>query len=147
MDIGITQLMVNDFVYDPNKHPAKIVCIKADNCSEYEPIPLTEEILRKNGWGDCCGQDCENCNFDTLDEVTWCKDKINDSDTAYFSEEAVRKLLRNEYASMNTLLRIATKKDDADVIEVEKSIETAITSERRLSRIMRSWHPAGCPWP
>lgn len=40
--------------------------------------------------------------------------------------EAVRKLLRNEYASMNTILRIATKKDDADVIEVEKSIETAI---------------------
>jgi len=55
MDIGITQLMVNDFVYDPNKRPAKIVCIKADNCSEYEPIPLTEEILRKNGWGDESG--------------------------------------------------------------------------------------------
>lgn len=47
--------MVNDFVYDPNKRPAKIVCIKADNCSEYEPIPLTEEILRKNGWGDESG--------------------------------------------------------------------------------------------
>lgn len=47
--------MVNDFVYDPNKRPVKIVCIKADNCSEYEPIPLTEEILRKNGWGDESG--------------------------------------------------------------------------------------------
>lgn len=44
--------MVNDFVYDHNKRHAKIVCIKADNCSEYEPIPLPEEILRKNGWGD-----------------------------------------------------------------------------------------------
>ena len=86
----------------------------------------TPEIIYLQTCGDCCGQNCENCNFDTLDEVTWCKDKINDSDTAYFSEEAVRKLLRDEYASMNTLLRIATKKDDADVIEVEKSIETAI---------------------
>lgn len=47
--------MVNDFVYDPNKRPAKVVCVKADNCSEYEPIPLTEEILRKNGWGDESG--------------------------------------------------------------------------------------------
>lgn len=86
----------------------------------------TPDTIYLQTCGDCCGQDCENCNFDTLDEVTWCKDKINDSDTAYFSEEAVRKLLRNEYASMNTLLRIATKKDDANVIEVEKSIETAI---------------------
>jgi hypothetical protein len=86
----------------------------------------TPDTIYLQTCGDCCGQDCENCNFDTLDEVTWCKDKINDSDTAYFSEEAVRKLLRDEYASMNTLLRIATKKDDADVIEVEKSIETAI---------------------
>lgn len=86
----------------------------------------TPDTIYLQTCGDCCGQDCENCNFDTLDEVTWCKDKINDNDTAYFSEEAVRKLLRNEYASMNTLLRIATKKDDADVIEVEKSIETAI---------------------
>lgn len=47
--------MVNDFVYDLNKRPAKVVCVKADNCSEYEPIPLTEEILRKNGWGDESG--------------------------------------------------------------------------------------------
>lgn len=47
--------MVNDFVYDHNKRPVKIVCIKAYNCSEYEPIPLTEEILRKNGWGDESG--------------------------------------------------------------------------------------------
>ncbi len=86
----------------------------------------TPDTIYLQTCGDCCGQDCENCDFDTLGEVTWCKDKINDSDTAYFSEEAVRKLLRNEYASMNTLLRIATKKDDADVIEVEKSIETAI---------------------
>ena len=86
----------------------------------------TPDTIYLQTCGDCCGQDCENCNFDTLDEVTWCKDKISDSDTAYFSEEAVRKLLRNEYASMNTLLRIATKKNDADVIKVEKSIETAI---------------------
>ena len=86
----------------------------------------TPDTIYLQTCGDCCGQDCENCNFDTLDEVTWCKDKINDSDTAYFSEGAVRELLRKEYNSMNTLLRVATRRGDADVIEVEKSIETAI---------------------
>ena len=60
MSIEITQLMVNDYVYDYDKRPAQIVCIKADNCSEYEPIPLNAEMLEKNGfvhrqsetWGD-----------------------------------------------------------------------------------------------
>lgn len=49
----------------------------------------TPDTIYLQTCGNCCGQDCENCNFDTL-------------------------------------LRIATKKGDADVIEVEKSIETAI---------------------
>lgn len=52
----------------------------------------TPDIIYLQTCGDCCGQDCENCDFDTLEDVTWCKDKISDSDTAYFSEEAVRKL-------------------------------------------------------
>ena len=79
--------------------------------------------------GDCCGLECCNCTFEELEnseQVTWCKHKINDSDAAYFSEGAVRELLRKEYNSMNTIIRVATRRDDADVIEVEKSIETAI---------------------
>ena len=35
-------------------------------------------------------QVCGTCDFDQLQEVTWCKDRINKSDVAYFSEEAIR---------------------------------------------------------
>lgn len=40
--------------------------------------------------GECQDNDCEKCNFDDLAEITWCKDRINDNDVAYFSEEHVR---------------------------------------------------------
>lgn len=40
--------------------------------------------------GECHDNDCEECNFDDLAEVTWCKDRINDNDVTYFSEEHVR---------------------------------------------------------
>ena len=49
----------------------------------------TPEVIYLQTCGDCAGLDCATCNFDNL-EVTWCKDKINDSDAAYFSEEHVR---------------------------------------------------------
>ena len=85
-----------------------------------------DELKDLKGQGlDICTECWKTHPFDSR-EVSWCKDRINDTDVAYFSEEAVRKLLRDEYASMNTLLRVATKKDDADVIKVEESIETAI---------------------
>ncbi len=86
----------------------------------------TPDTIYLQTCGDCCGQDCENCNFDTLDEVTWCKDKINDSDTAYFSEEAVRKLLRNEYEQCNRAAYIATRRKCDELINVDESVEDAI---------------------
>ena len=40
--------------------------------------------------GTCQDNECDKCDFDQLQEVSWCKDRINDNDVAYFSEEAVR---------------------------------------------------------
>lgn len=40
--------------------------------------------------GSCQDNECDNCNFDQLQEVSWCKDRINDNDVVYFSEEAIR---------------------------------------------------------
>ena len=71
---------------------------------------------------------CENCNFEDQ-KTTWCKDRVNDTDTVYFSEEAVRNLLRDEYRQMNNLVNMASKQDveiEGDLINVEKSVESAI---------------------
>ncbi len=39
--------------------------------------------------GDCNANDCENCNFEDLeDNVTWCKDKIFDKDIEYVRKDA-----------------------------------------------------------
>lgn len=51
----------------------------------------TPNVIYLQQCGTCKDKECEKCNFDELNEVTWCKNKINDSDTAYFSEDAVRK--------------------------------------------------------
>lgn len=40
--------------------------------------------------GTCQDNECDNCDFDQLQEVTWCKDRIHDNDVAYFSEDAIR---------------------------------------------------------
>ena len=42
-----------------------------------------------------------SCDFDDLAEYTWCKDKVWNSDIAYYSEEAVKDALIA--TSMNTL--------------------------------------------
>lgn len=77
--------------------------------------------------GDCAGLDCATCNFDNLDEVTWCKDKINDSDAVYFSEEAVRSLLRDEYKQANNIIRFALREEtDDEFTAVEQSVNSAI---------------------
>ena len=49
------------------------------------------ELIYLQVCGECKDNDCEKCNFDDLAEVTWCKDRINDNDVAYFSEEHVVK--------------------------------------------------------
>lgn len=40
--------------------------------------------------GTCKDNECDKCDFNNLSEVTWCKDRINDNDVAYFSEQAIR---------------------------------------------------------
>lgn len=87
----------------------------------------TPKVIYLQTCGDCAGLDCATCNFDNLDEVTWCKDKINDSDAVYFSEEAVRSLLRDEYKQANNIIRFASRNEiDDDLIVVEQSVNSAI---------------------
>lgn len=87
----------------------------------------TPKVIYLQTCGDCAGLDCATCNFDNLDEVTWCKDKINDSDAVYFSEEAVRGLLRDEYKQANNIIRLALRNEtDDEFIAVEQSVNSAI---------------------
>lgn len=51
----------------------------------------TPNVIYLQQCGTCKDNECEKCNFDELNEVTWSKDKVFESDTAYFSENAVRK--------------------------------------------------------
>lgn len=46
---------------------------------------------------------CHNCDFDSLDMVTWSKDQIEKSDAVYFSEQAVREALMKAYTHANLL--------------------------------------------
>lgn len=50
--------------------------------------------------GDCKDNDCKNCKFEDLEEITWCKDKIFEKDIEYtrtdaFIEKACEWLLNN----------------------------------------------------
>ena len=56
------------------------------------------DIIYLQTCGECrnhelCPKECEECNFDDLAEVSWCKDKIFDTDRVYFSEKVVRTVL------------------------------------------------------
>ena len=61
--------------------------------------------------GECHDNDCEECNFDDLADITWCKDRINDNDVAYISEEIVK-----QYAKTIDEL-IGRLKELTDIIE------------------------------
>lgn len=67
-----------------------------------------------------------NPNVIYIGKTIYSEEKINDSDTAYFSEEAVRKLLRNEYEQCNRAAYIATRRKCDELIKVDESIEDAI---------------------
>lgn len=63
-----------------------------------------------------------------IGKTIWSEEKINDS-PAYFNEEAVRDLLRDEYEQANNIIRFASRCEspvDEDLIGVEQSIESAI---------------------
>ena len=64
----------------------------------------TPKVIYLQTCGDCAGLDCATCNFDNLDEVTWCKEKINDSDAVYFSEANVRAVLSKVVEDANSLI-------------------------------------------
>lgn len=51
--------------------------------------------------GDCKDNDCKNCKFEDLEEITWCKDKIFEKDIEYtrtnaFIEKACKWLKENK---------------------------------------------------
>lgn len=80
---------------------------------------------------ECDDKRCEQCpvKFDELSEITWCVDEINDTDAVYFSEQAVRELLREKYEQVNNIIRFASRTSiviNNDLIEVEKGVESAI---------------------
>lgn len=58
--------------------------------------------------GECKDNECEKCNFDDLAEITWCKDRINDNDAVFFSEEHIRQILREVVEDANHLIDIST---------------------------------------
>lgn len=68
----------------------------------------TPEVIYLQTCGECHDNDCEKCNFDELAEVTWCKDRINDNDVAYFREESVKQYLRHLIDEINKDYSFAT---------------------------------------
>ena len=66
------------------------------------------DIIYLQTCGECrnhelCPKECEECNFDNLAEVSWCKDKIFDTDRVYFSEENLMEWLDKKYAEVRQL--------------------------------------------
>lgn len=68
----------------------------------------TPEVIYLQVCGECHDNDCEKCNFDDLAEVTWCKDRINANDVAYFSEKSVKQYLRQLIDENNKEYSFAT---------------------------------------
>lgn len=68
----------------------------------------TPEVIYLQVCGECHDNDCEECNFDDLAEITWCKDRIYDNDVAYYSEEHIRQVLKQVVDDANHLIDIST---------------------------------------
>lgn len=72
-----------------------------------------------------------------IGQTIWSEEKIHDHSLAYFSEEAVRGLLREEYKQANYLIKTASKIKTpitSDFIDVETSINSAIN---RLKGVLK----------
>lgn len=78
----------------------------------------TPKVIYLQTCGDCAGLDCATCDFDDLAEVSWCKDKINDSDAVYFSEDAVRKILSDHLKEL-TLKNVKITGIDTEKINID----------------------------
>ena len=85
------------------------------------------DIIYLQTCGDCCNhelcpKECEECNFDDLAEVSWCKDKIFDTDRMYFSEKVVRTALASCLAFS----------DICDVNEITPLVEKVMSKIKEL---------------
>ena len=72
-------------------------------------------------------QECVQCEIgNPVDpgSVTWSQERIFVTDKVYFSEDAVRNLLRDEYKQCAGLIKKATKIDG--IVKIEESVESAI---------------------
>lgn len=75
--------------------------------------------------GECKGHDCGNC--DISGDSTWCVDKVYDRDVPYFSERAVRELLRREYRSANArIITASMSATDGILFDVEDRIDKVV---------------------
>lgn len=45
--------------------------------------------------GDCPGFECESCQFQDLAEVSWCEDKIFDTDKEYIRKDKILEVLES----------------------------------------------------
>lgn len=85
-----TELMIGDWVKSRTGMNVKIVCISHDYPCVYEPIPLTTEILEKNGWKETAYwheyQDNKNAIQCCLPEL---RGKINGIEVEHFKCEYV----------------------------------------------------------
>ena len=66
------------------------------------------DIIYLQTCGDCCNyklcpKECEECKFDDLAEVSWCEDKIFDTDREYISKENLMEWLDKKYAEVRQL--------------------------------------------
>lgn len=61
----------------------------------------TPEKIYLQVCGECKDNDCKNCKFEDLEEITWCRDKIFEKDIEYtrtdaFIEKALSWLKENK---------------------------------------------------
>ena len=64
----------------------------------------------------CQDNECDNCDFDQLSEVTWCKDRIHDNDVAYFSEEHIRAVANELYNNGEPLI-VGNRWDNPELLK------------------------------
>lgn len=57
--------------------------------------------------GDCPKEDCENCKFEDLADVSWCTERIFKSDRIYISKESLLEWAKKKKAEYDA------KNDDA----------------------------------
>jgi predicted Rossmann-fold nucleotide-binding protein len=66
--------------------------------------------------GDCKDNDCKNCKFEDLEEITWCKDKIFEKDIEYIRTDAfIEKAC--EWLQNHTMKELCMKEEDSGLVQ------------------------------